>query len=552
MAPADPSGRFNALVDEFLEEFLGAHPTTATFLGVTKFDSASTDMSAAAIRARDARQRHWLRTFENVGPRHLNHDQQVDRELILASLGAAVQTASFEGWRRNPEEYLNDGVFDLFVHQARPEDQAVAAAVDRLAAVPATVASAKKNLSPALADPLILRRDLASVRGQAEFLRSDVGDFVSDPALRAQLLAAAAPAAAAYDELGDHIEKLEQRATGSFVFGEARYNAVLQTGEMLSHNARTLRDMGQAEYDAIVVKMGDVAQRMTGSRDWKPVLASLQATHASDMPGMLADYRAATARARQFVIDKDLMSVPASERCAVEPAPAFMRSSTAVASYFPPAPFLPGTRGTFNVPYTPDGADAKEMSERLESNAEFEIPSTTAHEAYPGHHLHFVHMANATMLRQVLESTFFVEGWALDAEQMMADAGFFRSDAELMGQLSARLMRAARIVVDTSLHMGEMTLDQASDFMRDGVGLPPSVARAEALRYAAWPTQASAYLTGANEIAGARRRWLAEGKGTVREFNDAITDQGALPPGLAIRAIGLTTPPAAPDKGLAA
>ena len=73
-----------------------------------------------------------------------------------------------------------------------------------------------------------------------------------------------------------------------------------------------------------------------------------------------------------------------------------------MASYFPPPSFGPRTRGTFNVPFTPDDASEEEKEARLRSNSYFEIPGVTAHEAYPGHHLHYAASQGTNALRQVL------------------------------------------------------------------------------------------------------------------------------------------------------
>ena len=81
----------------------------------------------------------------------------------------------------------------------------------------------------------------------------------------------------------------------------------------------------------------------------------------------------------------------------------------------------------------------------------------------------------------------------------MRDAGFF-TPQEVVGQLEARLFRAARIVVDTSLHTDRMSFDEAVSFMHEKALLPWPTARSEVARYCAWPTQASAYLTGAMAI----------------------------------------------------
>ena len=100
--------------------------------------------------------------------------------------------------------------------------------------------------------------------------------------------------------------------------------------------------------------------------------------------------------------DKAIMSMPAGEECAVEPAPLFLRAAAPVASYFPPPYYGPAGQGTFNVPFTPDGASAQEQEARLRSNSFFEIPGVTAHEAYPGHHLHYAVARQTNALRQVL------------------------------------------------------------------------------------------------------------------------------------------------------
>ena len=148
------------------------------------------------------------------------------------------------------------------------------------------------------------------------------------------------------------------------------------------------------------------------------------------------------------------------------------------------------------------------------------MATTAVHEAYPGHHWHLMTMKEARPGPADLRPpTYFAEGWALYAEGMMRDAGFFTPEQEL-GQLEARLFRAARIVVDTSLHTGEMSVDEAVAFMHDEALVPLPTARSEVARYCAWPTQASAYLTGAMAIERARDEWVAAG-GALRDFHDA-------------------------------
>src|SRR5437868_13741967 len=104
----------------------------------------------------------------------------------------------------------------------------------------------------------------------------------------------------------------------------------------------------------------------------------------------------------------------------------------------------------------------------------------------------------------------------------MREQGFFSDPRLEMCQFEATLFRAARIIVDTSLHIGDITFEEAVEFMRARANLPEPTARAEVTRYCAWPTQASAYLTGYLEILRIRDRFSKENGGSLREFHDRI------------------------------
>src|SRR5437763_12898398 len=115
---------------------------------------------------------------------------------------------------------------------------------------------------------------------------------------------------------------------------------------------------------------------------------------------------------------------------------------------------------------------------------------------------------NPIAIRRTFRTPYFTEGWELYAEQVMKEQGFFEDPRQEMCQIEATLFRAARIIVDTSLHIGDMSFDEAVDFMHTRANLPEPTARAEVARYCAWPTQASAYLTSCREIVRIRERYL--------------------------------------------
>ncbi|HXQ95896.1 MAG TPA: DUF885 family protein [Candidatus Acidoferrales bacterium] len=343
-----------------------------------------------------------------------------------------------------------------------------------------------------------------------------------------------------------------RRRDGTWQLGEERYTRLLREKELLDTDARGLRERGRVEYDRLAGEMAELARRARGTDDWPAVLGEAARDHPATEEAMRQGYADWTARARSFLAERGLVTLPPGERCLVEPSPVFQRPVLGVASYNSPPAFSDSWTGHFFVPFAPDGTPEPEIQQRLEGNSWGDIPSVSVHETYPGHHWHLVmRKRNRSAVRRVFGTPYFTEGWALYAERMMRERGFFTDPIQELFQLKASLFRAARIVVDTSLHLGEMTFEEAVDFMGTKAGLPEPTARAEVGRYCTWPTQASAYLTGCLEILRIRRAWLdAHGfpdvaaedvpVSSLREFHDTIAGSGALPLGLAERALRAT------------
>jgi uncharacterized protein (DUF885 family) len=251
---------------------------------------------------------------------------------------------------------------------------------------------------------------------------------------------------------------------------------------------------------------------------------------------MRAEYEAETERAREFVRERGLVTFAEGEECRVVPSPEFQRPILAVASYMMPPPLSTSRIGHFFVPFTPDSFTEEQVRQRLRTNARAQMPSIAVHEAYPGHHWHLSWMAgNPRRARQLFRTPYFSEGWALYVEKVMREQGYFTTPAQELAHLEFRLFRAARIIVDVSLHCGEMTIEEAEHFMTTKSSLTPGTAKGEVNRYCAWPTQAPSYLTGALEIDRIRDDYLAADRGDLRTFHDNLAGSGGLPLGLARR-----------------
>jgi uncharacterized protein (DUF885 family) len=308
--------------------------------------------------------------------------------------------------------------------------------------------------------------------------------------------------------------------------------------------------MGQAEYDRLDAEMKQLARDARGTDDWRSILHDANDNdHPATEEQMRRTYEEWTEKARVFLGETGLVTLPDGESCDVTPAPVFSRPLIAVASYSGPPAFSDRREGHFFVPIAPEGASETEIQNRLAANSNTSIPTTAVHEAYPGHHWHITwSKIHAPKLRLVLGTPYFSEGWALYAERVMRERGFFEDPIQELQHLEATIFRAARIVVDTSLHMGEMDYEQAVKYLMSATPIPEPTARAEIGRYCSWPTQASAYLTGCLEILRIRGRFLdARGFGSVapadapmdviREFHDTICASGRMPLGLAEQAV---------------
>jgi uncharacterized protein (DUF885 family) len=537
---------FASLVSTFLKEEYDDSPTLASSLGLTEYDEKLDDTSATAFKKRIASDDAWLDRFKKMADAELTPSERIDRDLLTSVLRGRQLAQPLETWKRQPATYLNpglNGVFSLFLHRLRPEMELAEAARSRLSQVPRNVSDGIANLDLVRTPRVYLERAIGQAKAAAKYARELVPNEVKDAGAKQRLAEAGASAAKAFDEFATYLEARRDDAKGDYAIGEELYSGLLKEKELLPFGTRELREKGAEQWTLLSTEANRIAKEIDGGT-WQQTCDRLNKIHAPTPEGMREEYEEWTEKARSFLRDTELVTLPKGEECSVEPSPPFQRPILAVASYQRPPAFKDTLHGHFFVPYPPDGTSSEEIQKRLEGNCSAGIPTTAVHEAYPGHHWHLVMAkANPSHVRRIFGTAYFSEGWALYAERVMREQGFFTDPKHLLYQYEATIFRAARIVVDTSLHMGEMTFDQAVKHMVEKGNLTEPNARAEVGRYCSWPTQASSYLTGMLEIVDIRTRWLAK-KGAsdrpaLRQFHDAITGAGMLPTTLAERAIAI-------------
>jgi uncharacterized protein (DUF885 family) len=203
-----------------------------------------------------------------------------------------------------------------------------------------------------------------------------------------------------------------------------------------------------------------------------------------------------------------------------------------------PIPAFQSAAATHYVIGTPDGKRPGRVVVATSNFAERSLINDEAiayHEGIPGHHMQLSVQQQLTGLPKFrlhnLGFNAYTEGWALYAEQLGKEVGFYQDPVSDYGRLSSELFRAVRLVVDTGIHSKGWTRDQVVDFLRKSGAVDEPTIQSETDRYIAWPAQALSYKLGQLKIRELRERAQKElgPKFDLHKFHDEMLDGGTLP-----------------------
>ena len=530
---AADAGRNAALatdVDAFLAGYFQHYPVFAANAGKHEFDGRLPDFSAEGLKANA----DWLhaqrKSFAAFTDDELDARGRFQRDYVLAVIDGQLFWLEDSGAPyKNPTFYTGDLSPSMYLTRPyAPLAQRMAAFVTYQEALPKALAQIKANLKLPLPASYI-DVGVNSFAGFASFFKTDVpGIFaqVKDDALQARFKASNAAAIKATQELADWLKAQKPHATQDFALGADKFAKMLHATERVDLPLDQLKAIGESDLARNLASLKSACDKFAPGQSLKDCVAK----ESADKPvgGAVEGARAQLASLRQFIVDKDLVSIPGTEQAKAEEAPPFNRWNFAYIEI--PGPYEKNLPSVYYIaPPDPTWSKADQAAYVPGKAA---LLFVSAHEVWPGHFLQFLHANRAHWkFGQLFVGYAFAEGWAHYTEEMMFDAGLDGATPEVhIGQLTNALLRDVRYLSAIGLHTGGMTVAQSEQMFRDKAFQDPGNARQQAARGTYDPAYLN-YTMGKLMIMQLRKDWIAAhpGPNALKAFHDQFLSYGGPP-----------------------
>lgn len=535
--------RAKALADVYLEGHFDRNPDQATYFGVQgRRHDRLPDISLDALRTWQAKEDAWLADaraidLASIQAARLRATYAIVRETLEGSIAARVcrgelwNVSQMTGW------HVQFGY--LVTIQPVGTDEARAQALARWAALASYIDLEISNLQEGL------RLGYSAPKGIVRIVIDQVNRLISgatsdspfrSPAERDGTLAFAQAferlvkeeLTPAFVKYRDFLEKdylpaaRTEIAVAAMPNGLDCYGASVRSHSSLSMPAGEIHVLGLQQVDGLMAEMKTIAERSFKTSDVQALLKAVRTDRRylfKDRQELMAHSEAALVRAKRAAPDWFGLLPKADVR--MEPYPAY-REKNAPNEYNAPAE--DGSRpGVFLI-------SAYQAEHKSKSTPE----SVAFHETIPGHHLQIaiaLERKDIHPIGRYLGSSGYIEGWGLYAERLADEMKLYSSDLDRLGMLSGQAFRAARLVVDSGLHVLGWTRQQAIDYMLAHSTEEPSDVASEVDRYIIWPGQATSYMLGMLEIRRLRdeAQQKLRPRFDIKAFHDRVLEDGGVP-----------------------
>lgn len=533
-----PDSNLQKLADEILTYSWRTDPVHATDLGVHDYDHHYADYSPEARSSHRAQLRSFISQLEALDTSGLSLDEQVDLTLLKSTLSTALYDEEVQQiLQTHPSLYPTEallGVQKLQINYSLPIDHRVLAIIGRLKDMPRLLEQGIENVRqhPETISKVLVSQALDSLQAGKQFLEEILPQFSGTvPHYFKDLLESNTAALKAMVHFEKFLHELEPKARDSFACGQEYFEFLLREKHLVDYTLDDLLAFGQTSLEHTEKLLNEVAEELDPGTPWQTQIERLKNQHpAADE--LLHYYKTEAERIRDFGISEALYTMPETETLAIMETPIFQRSIMPYSGYVSPAPFEDHQTGYFWVTPMRDAMSDEEKHQRLRAHNNYDVILTNVHHAYPGQHLLFVRAnEHPSKVRKSFPDLFFAEGWPMYCEEMLYTEGLYTDLKTRLFQLKDQLWRDCRLILDARLHCGQISYEEAVATLVDKVGLDRASAEGEIKRYILFPTMASGYMLGKQEIVRLRQE-VAELQGegfSLKEFHDTLLSFGIVP-----------------------
>lgn len=512
----DADAKLNAFFKQYLEESFQLRPLEATRLGDHRFDNLLGDLSPEARKSWVEHSRKTLESLsKQVDYEKLSRDGKIDYDIFRHQLNASIWLAEnirpFELDPRVYNGYINDSVYMLLTQSTLPKETNIANCIQRMKQIPKVVAEARRSLQnpPAVVTETAIKQN----RGAISFYERDIIPLVGESPQLGALKSTARPVVESLKQYQQFLEKdLLPRANGEWRLGKEKFAKKLEYDLEADVTPDAVLAEAEAEFVRVQRDMYLVARQLwshyfprealppddaEGRRSCiEQVLGKVALEHGK-AEELVADAKADVERIKKFIADRDILRLPEPDHCQVIEMPEFKRGNST--AFCDPAPPLdPNAVSFYAIGPPPKDWDAKRVQSLLEEYNSHMLEILTIHEAYPGHfvQLEYAHR-NPSIIRRVLESGVYIEGWAVYTEQTMLDQGFGGGDLALrLTQQKFYLRAVANAILDYKMHCTSFGDEEALKFLMNDAYQSEGEARLKVIRAKQSACQLSTYFVG--------------------------------------------------------
>lgn len=535
----------------YLNQLFQLRPMSATELGDHRFDAQLEDLRPAARAGWLAQARETLSALPKaVEYQKLSRDGQIDYEILEHSLKTEEwMTGNFHPFAEDPRVYngyINDSVYLLLTQSSLPKETNIANCIARMAQIPRIVAAARANLK----DPPRAHTETAirQNRGAIGFYEHEIFEFAGETPQLEALKAAAKPVVACLEEYQNFLQKdLLPRANGQWRIGAERFARKLELELDAAVSADEVMADAESEFARVERDMYVVARQLWShyfSRQALPpddpdgrrstvrlVLEAIAQDHCQPQD-LTREMERRVAALKEFISANDILRLPEPDHCQVIEMPEFRRGNS-TAYMEAPAPLDPNGTGHLAVSPPPKDWDARRVNSYLEEYNNRMLDILAIHEGYPGHAVQLQYMnRNSSLIRRVLQSGVYIEGWAVYTEQMMLDQGYGQGDLALrLNQLKFYLRAVANTILDHKMHCSDLSDEDALQFLTQQCFQSEGEAKLKIIRSKQSSCQLSTYFVG--RMAQYRLRQQIEremgDRFVLGRYHEAVLEPGAVP-----------------------